>query len=180
MCKPEEDIQLENSLNNDLCRLKKYFDVNRLSINVAKCVFMLIGTHQALQKMLDIRVHIYNETLKRVSVAKYIGMYIDENLKWNVHIDNIIPKISAKIGVLRSPRKIIPTATLKLLYNAIVLYQRGSWSSTYRSIGTLCVLYRVLCNLPDGLFVWEPGCWFLDCPQCLVDTGGNHHTPLMI
>ncbi len=37
------------------------------------------------------------------------------------HIDNIVPKISAKIGVLRSLRKIIPTATLKLLYNAIVL-----------------------------------------------------------
>ncbi len=48
-------------------------------------------------------------------------MHIDENLKWNMHIDNIIPKISAKIGVLRSLRKIISTATLKLLYNAIVL-----------------------------------------------------------
>ncbi len=82
---------------------------------------MLIGTHQALQKMLDIRIHIDNEPLKRVSFAKYIGMYIDENLKWNVHIDNIIPKIFAKIGVLRSLRNIIPTATLKLLYNAIVL-----------------------------------------------------------
>ncbi len=101
ICNPDEHIQLENSLNNDLCRLKKYFDVNRLSFNVAKCVFMLIGTHQALQKMLDIRVHIDNEPLKRLSVAKYIGMYIDENLKRNVHID-IIPKISAKIGVLRS------------------------------------------------------------------------------
>ncbi len=98
-----------------------YFDVNRLSINVAKCVFMLIGTYQALQQMLDIRVHIDNEPLKRVSVAKYIGIYIDENLKWNVHIDNIIPKICAKIGGLRSLRKIIPRATLKLLYNAILL-----------------------------------------------------------
>ncbi len=89
--------------------------------NVVKCVFILIGTHQALQKMLDIRVHIDKEPLKRVSVAKYISMYIDKNLKWNVHIDNIVSKISAKIGVLRSLRKIIPTATLKLLYNAIVL-----------------------------------------------------------
>ncbi len=82
---------------------------------------MLIGTHQALQKMLDIRVHIDNESLKRVSVAKYIRMYIDENLKSNVHIDYIVPKISAKIGVVRSFRKIIPTATLKLFYNTIVL-----------------------------------------------------------
>ncbi len=82
---------------------------------------MFIVTHRTLQKMLDIRVHIDNEPLKRVSVAKYIGMYIDVNLKWNVHIDNIVPKISSKIGVLRSLRKIIPTAKLKPLYNAVVL-----------------------------------------------------------
>ncbi len=82
---------------------------------------MLIGTHQALQKMLDIRVHINNEFHARVSLTKYIGMYIDENLKWNVHIDNIIPRISTKIGVFRSLRKIIRTVIPKLLYNVIVL-----------------------------------------------------------
>ncbi len=38
-----------------------------------------------------------------------------------MHIDNIVPKISAKIGVLRTLTKIISTATLKLLYNANVL-----------------------------------------------------------
>ncbi len=31
-------------------------------------------------------------------IAKYDGMYIDENLKWDVHIDKIIPKISAKLA----------------------------------------------------------------------------------
>ncbi len=41
MCKPNEHIQLENSLNNELCRLKMYFNINRLSINVVKCVFRL-------------------------------------------------------------------------------------------------------------------------------------------
>ena len=33
----------------------------------------------------------------------------------------MIPKISAKIGILRSLRRIVPTDTLKQLYNAIVL-----------------------------------------------------------
>ncbi len=39
---------------------------------------MVIVKCQVLQKMLDIRVHIDNEPLKRVSVAKYIGMYLDK------------------------------------------------------------------------------------------------------
>ncbi len=36
------------------------------------------------------------------------------------HIDTMVSKISAKIGILRSLRKIVPTDTLKLLYNAVV------------------------------------------------------------
>ncbi len=82
---------------------------------------MLIGTYQALKKILDINVHINGEPINRVSVAKYVGMYVDKNLKWDVHIDKIIPKISAKISILRSSRKLVPIDTLTLMYNAIVL-----------------------------------------------------------
>ncbi len=45
-------------------------------------------------------------------------MKIDSNLKWDDHINAIIPKISSKIGILRSLRKIVPIETLKLLYDA--------------------------------------------------------------
>ncbi len=48
-------------------------------------------------------------------------MYIDENIKWDVHIDKIIPKISAKISILRSLRNLVPIHTLTPMYNAIVL-----------------------------------------------------------
>ncbi len=110
-CKPEDSIKLETNLNSDLIRLKEYFNLNRLSINVAKCEFMLIGTYQALKKILNINVHIDGEPFNRVSVAKYVGMYIDANLKWDVHIDKIIPKISAKISILRSLRKLVSIET---------------------------------------------------------------------
>ncbi len=82
---------------------------------------MLIDTYEALKKILNINVHIDGEPINRVSVAKYIGMYINENLKWDVNIDKIIPKISAKISILISLRKLVPIDTLTLMYNAIVL-----------------------------------------------------------
>ncbi len=46
---------------------------------------------------------------------------MDKKLKWDVHIDKIIPKISAKIRILRSLRNLVPIDTLTLMYNAIVL-----------------------------------------------------------
>ncbi len=74
---------------------------------------MLIDTFQSLTKMLDIYVHIHNEPLNQVNVAKYLGMFIDSNLKWDDHINKLVPKFSAKIGILRSLRKIVPIHALK-------------------------------------------------------------------
>ncbi len=82
--------------------------------------FMLVGTYQSLAKVPDIRIHINNEPLKQLTVSKYLCMKIDSNLKWDDHINAIIPKISSKIGILRPLRKIVPIETLKLLFNAIV------------------------------------------------------------
>ncbi len=79
------------------------------------------GTYQALKKILNINVLIDGEPINRVSVAKYVGMYIDKNLKWDAYIDNIISKISAKISILRSLRKLVPIDILTHMYNAIVL-----------------------------------------------------------
>ncbi len=92
-----------------------------LSINVTKCEYKQIATYQSITKMPNLIAHINDEPLKMISIAKYLGMYIEENLKWDEHINVIIPKISAKICILRSLRRIVPIDTLKLLYNAIVL-----------------------------------------------------------
>ncbi len=54
------------NINSDLSRLKSYFDINRLSINVTKCEFMQIGTYQSIAKMPNLTIHINNEPLKKV------------------------------------------------------------------------------------------------------------------
>ncbi len=45
--------------------------------DLPKCEFMLIGTFHSLAKMPDICVHIDIEPLNQVTVAKYLGMFID-------------------------------------------------------------------------------------------------------
>ncbi len=118
--KPECPEELENNLNSDLYKISEYFNINRLSLNAHKCEFMLIGTYQSLAKMPEISIHINNDPLHKVTISKYLGMFIDSNLKWDDHNNNMIPKISAKIGIFRSLRNIVPTDTLIQIYNAIV------------------------------------------------------------
>ncbi len=68
----------------------------------------------------NVFTNINNEPLHKVTISKYLGIFIDSNLKWDDHINNMIPKISAKIGILRSLRNIVPNDTLIQIYNAIV------------------------------------------------------------
>ncbi len=137
--KPDCPEELENNLNSDLCKISEYFNINRLSLNVPKCEFMLIGTYQSLAKMPEMSIHINNNPSHKVTISKYLGMFIDSN--WDDHISNMIPKISAKIHILRSLRNIVPTDTLIQIYNAIVqpsldygdaVYYSASQTSKYR------------------------------------------------
>ncbi len=66
---------------------------------------MLIGPFQSLTKIPDIHVHIDNKQFNQVTVAKYLGMFIDSNLKWDDHINQLVPNILAKIGILRNPKE---------------------------------------------------------------------------
>ena len=63
-------------------------------------------------------------------------MYIDSNLKWDDNINNMIPKISTKIGILRFLRKIVPIDTLKHLYIAIVQPHFDDGDIVYDSAST--------------------------------------------
>ncbi len=84
--KPDCPEELENNLNRYLCKINEYFNINRLSLNVPKCEFMLIRTYQTLAKMQEMSIHINNEPLHKVTISKYLGMFIDPNLKWDDQI----------------------------------------------------------------------------------------------
>ncbi len=88
--KPESHEDLQNSLNADLHKIKDYLNYSRLSLNIPKCEFMLMVTFQSLAEMPDIHVHIDNKPLNQITVAKYLGMLIDSNLKWDDHINKLV------------------------------------------------------------------------------------------
>ena len=59
--------------------------------------------------------------LSRVYQFKYLGVMLDPYLLWNDRIDYIGCKISAKLGMLRKVRKVIPRESCLTLNNAMKL-----------------------------------------------------------
>jgi len=50
---------------------------------------------------------------------KSLGVYIDEKLTWNLHIEHISKKIASCIGILKRSRSFVPFEMLLCIYLTI-------------------------------------------------------------
>ena len=107
-------IQL--NLNHDLGNLNKWLISNKLTLNTAKTEFMLIGSKQKLST-LSSQPELSTDN---VPTEKSLGIFIDENLRLQTHIDKLTNKITSGIGAIKRIRDFVPTPTLHCIYNALV------------------------------------------------------------
>ena len=71
-------FELENVLNQELQNLNIWLKVNKLSLNIAKTEFMIIGSRQRLNVNVDghIDITINDQPIKRVNETETLGMTI--------------------------------------------------------------------------------------------------------
>ena len=71
--------------------------------------------------------------LSRRSCTKYLGIFIDENLSWDVHINYVVRTVSKCIPILYNVRNNLSFESLKLLYNSLIypslIYANVVWGS---------------------------------------------------
>ena len=83
---------------------------------------MLLGSRQKLSTFRrPPSFTINSDSIKQVEFSKSLGVYIDQNLTWNVHIEQISKKIAFSIGILKRSRSFVPFETLLCIYNALVV-----------------------------------------------------------
>ena len=114
---------LENAVNLELRNLQRWLITNRLSLNIAKTEFMVIGSNQRIHTLSNnqIDIEIDGKSIKKVKEAKSLGLLIDEDLSWAKHIEEISKKISSAIGALKRMKPFISESTALQIYQALIL-----------------------------------------------------------
>jgi len=78
------------------------------------------------------------EKLKQEHCVKYLGVYFDDQLKWNKRIEHIETKLSRAIGALFKLRKYVPQKALISVYYSIVYshltYAIIAWGNSTKTI----------------------------------------------
>ena len=85
--------ELYAKVNNDLTRVRDWLLANKLSLNVTKTEYMFLITTCKLSNLgRDFLIKIGNNHVKRVQTTKYLGIHLDENLKWTSMLTIFVQK----------------------------------------------------------------------------------------
>ena len=115
-------VELVRKVNIDLERVNIWLKQNKLSLNVKKTEYIVLGTKNRLRKLneTDINLEIDNTPLRRVTGCKHLGVMVDENLTWEDHVNYLVKKSNSGIHMLKSIRSFVNKTTLESVYNALV------------------------------------------------------------
>ena len=95
----ESVLDAEVAINDDLANIKQWLSANKLSLNLVKTEYLLIGSRHNINNLFHApKVHVGDIPIERLKETKALGVYIDEFLSWNKHIEVISKKISSGIG----------------------------------------------------------------------------------
>ena len=105
-------------LNKEMKKIDTWLECNGLVINTDKTHYMVF--HRAKLKSTNKDIYIRDIKIKRVTSVKFLGLIIDDQLKWIEHIQYIKNKISKSIGILCKVRNYLDKTTLHNLYFTFV------------------------------------------------------------
>jgi len=83
---------VEKTLQDDVNNVSTWLVVNRLKLNVSKSLCMLIGSRQRTGG-LDLAITLDGAILKQVCSTKYLGLYLDQHLTWQAHVDYVLDRV---------------------------------------------------------------------------------------
>jgi hypothetical protein len=116
--------ELRNVINSELKSLNRWLITNKLSLNIVKTEFMIIGSRQRIRNLNDeIDIELNGNIINKIDSVKSLGVDIDSHLTWSgwsVHIDNLCKKIASAIGALKRIISYIPMSTAVQVYHALI------------------------------------------------------------
>ena len=104
-------------LQNDLNSIAEWELTWEMKFNIDKCFIMRSG--RARQKIIH-QYTLHDQPLVETETAKYLGITLTPDLKWNKHINNITNKANSMLGILRRNLRISSHTVKTHAYQALV------------------------------------------------------------
>ena len=113
--------ELFRLLGVELGKLSDWFAHNKLTLNYDKTEFINFSKPDVGSQLTNTGLVIDGIPIREVNESKFLGVHIDKNVSWRVHIGKIRTKISQTVGIIGRARRFMDGPQLLDLYNTMVL-----------------------------------------------------------
>jgi len=175
-----EDWQIVSQrVEDDLSKIKCWLDKNKLTLNANKSTLIKFTIKSNVAQLEKVKIHSANcdrivcdcdmEILAKPE-TKYLGLTIDQHLRWDKHIAACIGRLRKTLYIFKKLRDISNIKILNIFYDSLVksvltygLLSWGAASSVYMSRLEIChkLILKTMLKLPvryssESLFnVWK-------------------------
>ena len=145
--------ELTDHVNNRLRNILDWCNCNKLSLNPLKSEFMVVTN-----KRIETRPQLFigANQIKEVKSFKYLGIYIDTQLKFSAQIKHLKSKLSQLCGVSFRLSKFLNFQAAKNMYNSciysVISYCIGVWGGVSQCTSRCNVLNRIHKRILKNLF----------------------------
>ena len=118
ICSADTYEELENIVNTSLNSINNWMKNNGLALNYKKSNYFIVNLSG--RAIPSININIDGNSIQRVSNTKILGLYFDNRLVFDKHIDYICKNISKRINLFARLQYVLPKDSLNMLYKALI------------------------------------------------------------
>ena len=126
-------LDLVPQLNEELVEVQKWIENNRLTVNIDKTELMVVSNKNI--NINDSQIIFQNNFLKFSDCSMFLGLKLDNRLKFSDHINLISSKLSKNIGLFSKIRHNLPLTARLNYYNGLIFPYISQniiiWGKTY-------------------------------------------------
>ncbi|XP_075162787.1 uncharacterized protein LOC142235420 [Haematobia irritans] len=158
------DVALKSFMERDSAMLFEFARINGLLINPSKTKVVRFRPHSTAINH-EFRVVIDGRAIEETNHVKYLGIVLQSNMSWDLHIDDVKRKIAPAIGILYKLKWKLDERTKLMIYQSLIMSHVNYLASVYgynsncnalRSLQfcqnrALKVIYNLPLNYPTNL-----------------------------
>lgn len=130
----KDEISLEEKVVEVVRLTRHWFECNNLKVNLTKSFLMYVRTNHLTRNLWNLNLS--DNLVKDLTVmntVKFLGVFLDSHLSWNVQVDEVLLKLKKVSFLVRKLVNYCDLATLKTVYYSYfqskLSYCVTSWSS---------------------------------------------------
>ena len=148
----KDPTTLKENMIKAVTNICEWFRVNKLTVNMSKTQFTIFTKpNKTIPGTLN-SMKVMDTLVERVDSAKYLGIYIDGNLSWKKHIEELEGKLSKTIQAFKIVSRYINNNQKKACYYAY-FYSRINYGIELYSQCTSKLLKRIQVKQNNALKV---------------------------